>query len=67
LRHLGLLRHPPADMAHEAAWMARCVGRGEWAPLTEADIVELRKRMERVDLETGAPLFFQGTSTVRSG
>jgi CRP-like cAMP-binding protein len=47
-------------MAHEAAWMARCVGRGEWAPLAETDIAELGSRMEPVDLEIGAPLFAQG-------
>jgi CRP-like cAMP-binding protein len=47
-------------MAHEAAWMARCVGRGEWAPLAETDIAELGSRMEPVDLELGAPLFAQG-------
>ncbi len=47
-------------MAHEAAWMARCVGRGEWAPLTESDLSELGSRMESVDLDAGAPLFRQG-------
>lgn len=60
MKRLGL-GHPVApDMAHEAAWLARCVGRGEWAPLTEADIVDLGNRMERVDVEVGAPLFAQG-------
>lgn len=40
--------------------MARCVGRGEWAPLGEADLSELGSRMESVDLEAGAPLLPQG-------
>ncbi len=47
-------------MAHEAVWIARCVGRGEWAPLGEADLSELENRMDSVDLEAGAPLFPQG-------
>jgi CRP-like cAMP-binding protein len=63
MRRLGLGHRGPTDMMHEAAWLARCVGRGEWAPLTEADIVDLGTRMERVDLESGAPLFAQGEAS----
>jgi CRP-like cAMP-binding protein len=63
MRRLGLPHQGPPDMTHEAAWLARCVGRGEWAPLTEADIVDLGNRMERVDLEAGAPLFSQGEAS----
>lgn len=60
MRRLGIGRAEPPDMTHEAAWLARCVGRGEWAPLAETDIVDLGNRMERVDAEAGAPLFTQG-------
>jgi CRP-like cAMP-binding protein len=47
-------------MVHEAVWMARCVGRGEWAPLSDADLSDLGNRMESVELEVGTPLFPQG-------
>lgn len=48
-------------MAREAAWLARCVGRGEWAPLFDEDIAELGQRLERVSFGSGALLFAQGT------
>jgi CRP/FNR family transcriptional regulator, cAMP and macrophage regulator len=63
MRRLRLPHHWPVDMTHEAAWLARCVGRGEWAPLSQADIVDLGGRMDRVDLEAGAPLFQQGEAS----
>lgn len=52
--------------------MARCVGRGEWAPLSDADLDELRTRLESIDFPRGAPLFPQGSPPdgvfiVRSG
>ncbi len=50
-------------MVREAAWLARCVGRGDWAPLSEGDIVELGHRLVPVELEPGAPLFAQGTTS----
>lgn len=50
-------------MVREAAWLARCVGRGDWAPLSEGDIAELGQRLVPVELEPGAPLFAQGTTS----
>lgn len=47
-------------MAHEAAWLARCVGRGEWAPLSEGDVGELGHRLERIHFDPGALVFAQG-------
>jgi CRP-like cAMP-binding protein len=47
-------------MVREAAWLARCVGRGEWAPLFDDDIAELGQRLERVHFEPGALVFAQG-------
>lgn len=47
-------------MAREAAWLARCVGRGEWAPLFDEDIEELRQRLELVKFEPGGLVFSQG-------
>jgi len=52
--------------------MARCVGRGEWAPLSDTDLDDLRTRLESVQFPGGAPLFPQGAPPdgvyiVRSG
>ena len=47
-------------MAREAAWMARCVGRGEWAPLSSGDIEALSNRLQAVAFRPGAPIFRQG-------
>jgi CRP-like cAMP-binding protein len=47
-------------MAREAAWLARCVGRGEWAPLFDDDIEEIGQRLEQVRFEPGAMVFSQG-------
>ena len=41
--------------------MARCVGRGEWAPLSNADIEDLRTRLESIDFPAGTPLFPQAS------
>lgn len=40
--------------------MARCVGRGEWAPLSNSDLDQLQTRLESVEFSDGAPLFPQG-------
>lgn len=50
-------------MVREAAWLARCVGRGDWAPLSGGDIAELGNRLTSVELEPGTPLFIQGTTS----
>jgi len=63
MRLLGLDRSGPDAMAREAAWLARCVGRGEWAPLFDDDIAELGQRLERVHFEPGALVFSQGTTS----
>ena len=60
MRLLALDRSGPDAMAREAAWLARCVGRGEWAPLFDEDIVELGQRLERIRLEPGGLVFAQG-------
>lgn len=59
-------------MIREAAWLARCVGRGEWAPLFEEDIHELGRRLRPVRLDPGALVFRQDAPSeavwiVRSG
>ena len=61
VRFLPLPRSGPDAMIREAAWLARCVGRGEWAPLFEEDIAELGQRLASVRLEPGALVFPQGT------
>jgi CRP-like cAMP-binding protein len=63
MRLLPFARGGPDDMVREAAWLARCVGRGDWAPLSETDIVELGNRLQPVALEPGAPLFAQGATS----
>lgn len=40
--------------------MARCVGRGAWAPLSDADLEDLQTRLESIVFPPGAPLFTQG-------
>lgn len=50
-------------MAREAAWLARCVGRGEWAPLFDDDIAELGQRLRQVHFEPGALVFSQGKTS----
>ena len=57
MKLLPFARGGPDDMVREAAWLARCVGRGDWAPLSETDIVELGNRLRPVALEPGTPLF----------
>jgi CRP-like cAMP-binding protein len=44
----------------DAAWVARCVGRGASAPLAKGDVAALAETLQPVELTAGAPLF--GTS-----
>jgi hypothetical protein len=67
MRLLGLSSSGEDAMVREAAWLARCVGRGEWAPLFEGDITELGQRLERVRFDPGALVFSQGTPRMPSG
>ncbi len=62
MRLLGLPMSGQDAMAREAAWLARCVGRGEWAPLFDDDIAELGQRLEPVHFEPGALVFAQGAA-----
>jgi hypothetical protein len=66
MRLLPFARGGPDDMVREAAWLARCVGRGDWAPPSESDIVELGNRLQPVAVEPGTPLFAQGATSERS-
>jgi CRP-like cAMP-binding protein len=63
MRLLGLASSGEDAMVREAAWLARCVGRGEWAPLFEGDITELGQRLERVHFDPGALVFSQGNTS----
>jgi CRP-like cAMP-binding protein len=51
----------PADTdsarIRDAAWIARCVGRGAAAPLSPGDVAALADRLTPVELEPGQPLF----------
>ncbi len=69
---LARLTGRPGEMDREAAWMARCVGRGEWAPLADADLTDLGARLESKTFTRGGLLFPQGAPPdgvwiVRSG
>ncbi|HEV8420089.1 MAG TPA: Crp/Fnr family transcriptional regulator [Actinomycetota bacterium] len=56
-----LLRgRPPEDVVREAAWVARCVGRKETAPLSEADLSALATYLSRRKVERGGVLFAAG-------
>jgi CRP-like cAMP-binding protein len=57
-----MLRTETSSMAREAAWVARCVGRGDWAPLGNGDIEELATRLAIRTYEPGSQLFAQGHS-----
>ncbi|HEX6208514.1 MAG TPA: Crp/Fnr family transcriptional regulator [Actinomycetota bacterium] len=54
------LGHEARVMVHEAAWVARCVGRGEWAPLSNGDLEDLAARLSTRIYEAGEQLFAQG-------
>ncbi len=67
---LGRGRDDP--LLREAAWIARCVGYAETAPLTENDLTALASFLEPRSFERGAPLFqagerSEGVWIVRSG
>ena len=44
----------------EAAWIARCVGYAETAPLSERDLTALASYLEARDFDAGAPVFHAG-------
>lgn len=48
------------DVVRQAAWVARCVGRIETSPLTEADLSALASYLSRRDVERGGVLFAAG-------
>ncbi|MGI8774128.1 MAG: Crp/Fnr family transcriptional regulator [Actinomycetota bacterium] len=59
-------------LLREAAWIARCVGYAETAPLTEKDLSALASFLEPMEFEGGQPVFDEGESPegvwiVRSG
>lgn len=59
---LGL--RPPDPMAvRAAAWMARCVGRGESAPLHPDDLTALSRFVQPQTLKAGAVLFHAGAAS----
>ena len=54
---------PAADMAiRQAAWVARCVGRGESAPLGPADVDALAATLRTRTYERGGVLFHSGSA-----
>jgi CRP-like cAMP-binding protein len=63
LRWVNALRHDPnravLDEAHirDAAWVARCVGRGAALPLAPGDVIALAEILTSVELRAGQPLF----------
>ncbi|MGI8616086.1 MAG: Crp/Fnr family transcriptional regulator [Actinomycetota bacterium] len=63
MRLLGLPKAGQDAMVREAAWLARCVGRGEWAPLFEEDLTQLGQRLEHRRFPPGALVFAQGKSS----
>lgn len=52
-------REPGTDDApiRDAAWVARCVGRGAAAPLASHDVAALAETLRPVELAAGQPLF----------
>ncbi|MGI8616093.1 MAG: Crp/Fnr family transcriptional regulator [Actinomycetota bacterium] len=55
-----MLRSDARAMAREAWWVARCVGKGEWAPLSNGDVEDLAARLSTRSYEPGEQLFAQG-------
>lgn len=49
-----------SDALREAAWVARCVGRAEAAPLREEDVMALAAYLEHRESRRGSVLFRQG-------
>ncbi|MDS1271854.1 Crp/Fnr family transcriptional regulator [Lipingzhangella sp. LS1_29] len=72
-RAMRLLGGEPADpQLQQAAWVARCVGRGDSAPLTGADVSALAATLHRRSVAHGALAFgpddaSPGVWIVRSG
>lgn len=65
-------RRPSARLVREAAWVARCVGRADTAPLAAADLAVLAAYMTPLQLGPGTVLFSDGDDPagvwiVRSG
>ncbi|WNV75378.1 Crp/Fnr family transcriptional regulator [Geodermatophilus sp. DSM 44513] len=62
-----LLRADPAGLSpqdarvRDAAWIARCVGRGATAPLGPQDVAALAGRISPVTASRGAPVFGDGS------
>ena len=48
------------DMVREAAWVARCVGRGSSAPLGPPDLAALSVELQSREFGRGAPVFSAG-------
>jgi len=53
----GVGGHAESARIREAAWIARCVGRGTSAPLTAEDVVALAGSLGSVELRPGGLLF----------
>jgi CRP/FNR family transcriptional regulator, cAMP and macrophage regulator len=56
----GFLNRLSDDLVREAAWVARCVGRSETAPLTESDLAALASYLQKRVVERGGVLFPAG-------
>lgn len=50
---------PPDRLVREAAWVARCVGRADTAPFTDADLDALASSLARREFQQGSVLFAQ--------
>ena len=53
--------------AQHAGWMARCVGRGELAPFSDAEIAELERVIGGRHAAAGSPLLEQGSDADHIG
>lgn len=58
-----LLSHDRDDVVREAAWIARCIGRSETAPLKESDITALASYLASRHAEPGEVLFRAGEAS----
>jgi CRP-like cAMP-binding protein len=50
---------PPDRLVREAAWVARCVGRADTVPFTDADLDALASSLARREFQQGSVLFTQ--------
>ena len=55
---------PSEDLVREAAWVARCVGRADLVPLSEADLVALASYISPRQVERSRVLFPEGKPQV---